>query len=526
MSANHDAKKNILLDGASLTLSQIAKVARHGWPCELSAAARQSVEKSAQAVADIVNSDKPVYGVNTGFGIFSNRSIEPKQRDSLSHNLILSHAVGLGSPFPEDVTRAALLIRANSLAHGYSGIRPQIIDSLIQMLNRGVVPEIPSQGSLGSSGDLAALAHLGLVVSTAADDKPDAVPPVHYQGQRMPAAEGLRQAKIQRTHLGPKEGLALINGSTFSAALFSLACHDTEILLNTALASAALSLEALLAVPDAFDARLHQARPHPGQIKVADAIRCLTRDSQWIGASPRVQDAYSLRCTPQVIGPVMDLLEYCIQVAQVEINAATDNPLLFGHDALSGGNFHGQPIGLASDYLKIALAEVGAIAERRIFRLLDPTCNQGLPAMLVADPKLEGFHNGLMMLQYTAASLVLENQSLAAPDSIHSIPTSAGQEDHNANSTTAARRLAQVVAHVQHILAIEHIVACQAIDLRLQASPELQLGAGTKRLYEAVRKEVPFIEYDQPMKSFIDKITQSVTKGKFADIVALELEVN
>jgi histidine ammonia-lyase len=243
-----------------------------------------------------------------------------------------------------------------------------------------------------------------------------------------------------------------------------------------------------------------------------------------IGSSQRVQDAYSLRCTPQVIGPVMDVLDFAQQVAQIEINSATDNPLLFGREALSGGNFHGQPVGLASDYLKIALSEVGAIAERRIFRLLDPNSNLGLPAMLVADPGLEGFHSGLMMLQYTAASLALENQSLASPDSIHSMPTSAGQEDHNANSTTAARRLAQVVTHVQHILTIECLVACQAIDLRLRADPGLQLGKGSLRIYEAVRQEAPFIQYDQPMKGYMDQLSAIIASGKLADIVTQQLE--
>jgi histidine ammonia-lyase len=525
VSGNHAKRKPILLDGDGLTIEQIARVARQSWPCALSPSARQAVEKSAQAVAAIVKSEEPVYGVNTGFGIFSNRSIKPKERSSLSHNLIRSHAVGLGDPFSDDVTRAAMLIRANSLAHGYSGIRPQIIDSLIQMINHGLVPLIPSQGSLGSSGDLAALAHLALVVSTAAEDQPEAVPQVNYRGQSMPAGEALQQAKIKRHQLGPKEGLALINGSTFSAALFSLACFDAQILIQTSLGSAALSLEALLAVPDAFDPRLHQARPHAGQVRAAAAIRQLTRGSQWIGSTQRVQDAYSLRCIPQVIGPVMDLLEFARHTARIEVNAATDNPLLFGQQAISGGNFHGQPVGLASDYLKIALSEVGAIAERRIYRLLDPKSNHGLPGMLVANPELEGIHSGLMMLQYTAASLVLENQSLATPDSIHSMPTSAGQEDHNANSTTSARRLAQVVAHVQGILAIECLVACQAIDLRLRAGRKLQLGEGTRQLYEAIRQETPFIEIDQPMKAYINRLTGAVANGSVAEIVAQELEV-
>lgn len=524
MTAKHDETLPVLLDGKGLTIEQVASVARQAAPCDLSSSARAAVEKSAQAVSAIVQSEEPVYGVNTGFGIFSNRSIDPEQRNALSHNLIRSHAVGLGDPFPEDVTRAAMLIRANSLAHGFSGIRPQIIDTLIQMLNQGVVPEIPSQGSLGSSGDLAALAHLTLVVSTAAEDQPESVPHVRYQGQRMPAQQAMSQAKIERHHLGPKEGLALINGSTFSAALLSLACHDARILLTTALGSAALSLEALLAVPDAFDARLHQARPHPGQGHAAAAIRRLTKGSQLIGSSQRVQDAYSLRCTPQVLGPVMDLLDFATNAAQIEINAATDNPLLFGQEALSGGNFHGQPVGLICDYLKIALCEVGAIAERRIYRLLDSKTNHGLPAMLVANPGLEGINSGLMMLQYTAASLVLENQSLAAPDSIHSMPTSAGQEDHNANSTTAARRLAQVITHVQHILAIESLVACQAIELRLRGSPDLRPGHGSRRLFDAIRQEAPFIEYDQPMKGFVDQLGRAVAEGSLADIIAQQLD--
>ena len=513
------ASDSILIDGHSLSIQQIVSAARDHQPAAISDNARTEITRSAEAVASIVESDEPVYGINTGFGIFSNRRIDSEQRQSLSHNLVQSHAVGLGEPFPIDVTRAAMLIRANSLAHGYSGIRLQLIECLIQMLNKDVVPLIPSQGSLGSSGDLAALAHLALVLSKAIPPNHETIPLVHYQNKMLPADKAMQQARIDRHDLGPKEGLALINGATFSAALLSLACHDSQILLNTALGAAALSLEALLAVPAAFDARLHEARPHPGQIKIAAAIRGLTEGSQLLGSSERVQDAYSLRCIPQVLGPVLETLDFVARTTEVEVNAATDNPLIFDQIALSGGNFHGQPIGLASDYLKIALSEVGAIAERRIFRLLDPTANLGLPAMLVPDKDLEGLHSGLMMLQYTAASLVLENLSLASPDSIHSLPTSAGQEDHNANATTGARRLAQVVNNVRNILAIELLVASQAVELRLISQPNLRLGNGTERIYQAVRHQVPLIDHDQTMTTFVETLNQMIARGEFSALV-------
>jgi len=504
----------VMLDGSSLSIGQVHDVARLSAPIHLQDAALARVQRSFDMLAKLADGDHAVYGVNTGFGIFASRKIPPELSRALSRNLVLSHAVGLGEPYPDDVVRAAMLIRINSLASGHSGVDPTILTTLMSMLNKNVVPVIPQQGSLGSSGDLAPLAHLALVLSSPIDpEREEYSGEASFGGTRMSGKAAMEAAGISRPHLGPKQGLALINGATFTAAMLALATHDTGLLISAAEAATALTFEALFGIQDALDERLHHARRHPGQMKTARHLKNLLSGSEFSGKTSRVQDPYSLRCAPQILGPAWETLAFVEDVVGRELNAATDNPLLFDDTAISGGNFHGQPLGLCADYLKIALSELAAVAERRIFKLLSGEQNIGLPMMLVADEQKEGFHSGLMMLQYTAASLVLENQHLAAPDSIHSLPTSAGQEDHNANSTSAARHLMSVIANATFVIAIEMISAAQAIRIRHHRSPELRLGEGTAPLYEWLCSRVPFISEDRPLSNDVEHVAKEIMAG-------------
>jgi len=504
----HPANDRIPIDGRSLSLDSIEAVARRSVAVELTPEARRSVEDAAERIGRLARGARAVYGVNTGFGIFADRRVPPGELRTVSRNLIVSHAVGAGEPFPRDVTRAAILVRANTLALGLSGVAPAIVDALLLLLNRGVTPAVPSQGSLGSSGDLAPLAHLALALAMP-QHVPDN-PPAWLDERRVPLRHALRERGLVPVELGPKDGLALTNGATFAAALLALACVDLRRVLAAAEAAAAMCLEALCASSAALDERLHAARPHPGQTAVADRLRRLTRGSSLLDSGTQVQDAYSLRCVPQVIGPAWELLDFAATVAQREVNAATDNPLLFGDEAVSGGNFHGEPIGLASDYLKIAACEVGAMSERRTFRLLSAHTSAGLPPMLVGRPERAGLESGLMMLQYTAASLVLENQGLASPASVRSLPTSADQEDHNANATTAARELWRIVDHTRRIVAIELLAAAQALDLRRRTSPGRAPGEGVRQIHDRLRRSVPFLETDSVMTDHLEALVDLV----------------
>ncbi len=507
------------IDGNHLTIADVIRVARDKLPVTLADEARQLVERSHGWVDDIVAANKPVYGINTGFGFFADRRILCEDASALSRNLILSHAVCTGSPLPAEVVRAAMLVRANTLAKGLSGVRPVIIDTLLAMLNLDLVPVVPSQGSLGSSGDLGPLSHLALVFTTDALDRSEDSGWAEYSGQVMPGKEAMAAANLERLVLGPKEGLALNNGATFSAALAALAIHDAGQLLDTAEVSLALSLEAMLGSSSAFDLRLHAARGLAGQSGVAAMVRQLISGSTLIDAAGRVQDAYSLRCAPQVQGPARDTLNFIRAMITSEINAATDNPLLFSRaEACSGGNFHGEPIGLAMDFLSIAMAEIGAISERRIFRMTDNKLNGDLPPMLVDNQASAGLNSGMMMPQYTAASLALENQNLAVPDSIHSLPTSGEQEDHNANSMTAARHARQLLENVAHILAIEVYTAARAIDLRFRQMPHAKLGSGTKVAYDRIRKAVPYQPGDAWWGPEIEKVHDIIRRGELAGL--------
>lgn len=510
------------IDGEQLSLEDVLAVARQGRPIALHPRARRQVA-ACRAWVDTVIAEKDmvVYGLNTGFGSLADVRVPNEQSERLSHNLIVSHACGVGKALPEEVVRAAMLIRANTLARGHSGIRPETIELLLAMLNQGVHPVIPEMGSLGASGDLAPLSHLALVLCRDPGGAPEPSGEAFYRGERLPGAEAMRRAGLERVVLGAKEGLALNNGTAVSAAIAGLALLDAERTLHQAEIALALSMEGLLAVPDALDERIHHLRNQPGQIAVAASVRRLLQGSTLIGSADRVQDAYSLRCAPQVLGAVHDALAYVRGVLERELNAVTDNPLIFPaldrpNKALSGGNFHGEPVALAADFLAIAMAEVGNISERRTFRLVSEHLNYALPAMLVEE---HGLNIGLMIPQYVAVALASQNKTLAHPDSVDSIPTSESQEDHVSMSTNAALHARRVVWNVQRIVAIELLCAAQAVDLRMRRDPGARLGRGTTAAFKAIRRRVPFLEKDRFLQPEIEVLAGMVQRGEILEAV-------
>ena len=507
----------IALTGNTLTIEQIVAVARAQTPvAALSAAVRDRMAASHRWVMDaITRRGQVIYGVNTGFGSLATRQISAAEARQLSRNVVVLCAVGVGEPLPADVVRAMMLIRANMLAKGHSGVRPAVAQTLIAMLNAGVTPRVPEKGSLGASGDLAPLAHIAAVLTRAEDEAADAFSgQAWYGGELLAGAEAMRRAGLERLVLEAKEGLALTNGMDFMAAMGALALHDAESLLAQAQIAAALSLEGLQGLSAAFDPDLHAVAGQPGQVKVAARLRELVAGSSLVDADPgRVQDAYSLRCTPQVLGPALDVAAFVRERLTAALNAATDNPLIFptgdgSFRALSGGNFHGQGPALWLDTLGIALAETASIAERRIFRMLTPELSGGLPAMLVPT---SGLDSGLMMTQYTAAALVSDNKTLAHPDSVDSIPSCANQEDHVSMGANAARHLAEILDNVRHVLAIELLTACQAIDLRPDGPA--RLGGGTARAYAEIRRHAPMVVHDRATASDIAALAALLRAG-------------
>lgn len=505
------------IDGENLSLDDVIRVA-HATPEDLQIgiadAARRKIGRARACIEDALASGRVHYGINTGFGAFKDRLISPDQVQTLQRNIIASHAVGVGGDFDAETVRAAVLIRANTLAKGHSGVRPELVEALVNLLNRGVYPVLPCQGSLGASGDLAPLAHMALVLI----GEGEAV----YRGERMAGGEALHRAGLRPITLEAKEGLALTNGTAVSCAVGCLTTWQAENLSRVADVAGCLSLEALHGTPDAFDPAIHALRPHPRQVECAAYLRRLIEGSTFLrGHDPHnVQDAYTLRCIPQVHGAIRDAVLYARWVLEIELNSVTDNPLLVfdetgAYRILSGGNFHGEPVALAMDYLKIALTELGNIAERRLTRLTDEASNQStLPAFLI---ERGGLHSGFMLVQYTAASLASENKVLAHPASADTIPTSANTEDHVSNSTTAARQAREVADNVERILAIELFAAAQGIDFRRRAlGAAARLGRGTAPVYSLIREHVPFLGEDVVMYPHIETIRRLIRSRRIA----------
>lgn len=494
------------LDGQRLSLNQIAAVARGEEHISLSTPARLRAEESRRVVETIVAAGRTVYGVNTGFGKLSDVHIEPSQLRQLQLNLVRSHSCGLGSPLSEAETRAMMLLRANVLALGYSGCRPALIDTLIAMLERGVAPVIPEKGSVGASGDLAPLAHLALALI----GEGEAV----YQGERLSGAEALRRAGIEPVQLEVKEGLALLNGTQAMTAVGALALHRATRLAQVADIAGAMTLEALRDTPVAFDARIHAARPHAGQIAVAAHLRALLRDSEirqsHLENDPRVQDAYSLRCMPQVHGAVRGALAHAREIVETETGSGTDNPLVFAdtEEVLSGGNFHGAPVAMALDYAAIALTDLAGISERRTERLVNPDLNEGLPPFLTTHP---GTSSGYMIAQVVAVSLISEMKVLAHPASIDNLPTSGGKEDHVSMGMTAANKLRTIVENAESVIAIELLAAAEGLEYRAPLQP----GRGVRTAHEIVRRHIPRLTQDRSLSGDIETIAATIRGGEF-----------
>ena len=491
----------LLLDGASLTLEAVRAVAEESDKVALAPEARRRMEASRAVIEKLVAGDAVVYGVTTGFGHLADVRIDHSQLRQLQLNLVRSHAAGVGEPLADREVRAMMLVRANVLAKGLSGIRPLVAEVLCEMLNRGVHPVAPSRGSVGASGDLAPLAHMALVLIGEGEAR--------FAGERLPGREALHCAGLAPLSLEPKEGISLLNGTQAMLALGSLALLEAETLVEAADVICALTLDALRGTPAAFDPRLQEARPHPGQIQSARNLTALLEGSE-IRASHiacrRVQDAYSLRCAPQVHGAVRDVLAQARQTFSIELNSATDNPLVFDDQVLSGGNFHGQPLAIWLDAMAIALSSLAGISERRIDRLVNPELNEGLPAFLAAQPGLE---SGLMMLQVTAAALVAETRLLATPASVQSITTSGNKEDFVSMGMTAALKLKQVVEHTGQVLAIEALAAAQGLDFLLP----LRTGSKAQPAYQAIRRVSAPVRGDRELSTDIERVADLIRRG-------------
>ncbi len=505
---------SIVLTGNELTFPQLYSVALHHETVSLSPDAIARMKASRAVVDQLVASGKTAYGINTGFGKLASVRISSEQVRQLQVNLVRSHVCGVGEPLSEAETRAMVLLRANALAKGLSGIRPSVVETLIRMLNAGVHPVIPSQGSVGASGDLAPLAHLAHVVIGEGE--------ALYKREKLPGAEALQRAGIAPVALEAKEGLSLLNGTQGMLALLSLALREADILADTADVAASLSLDALRGSPGAFDARIMHAREYPGAGTTARNLAHLNEGSQIREShraaeeDPRVQDAYSLRCTPQVHGAVRDSLVQAREMALIELNSATDNPLVFvkeggAGDIISGGNFHGQPLAMAADQVAIALATLGGISERRVEQMTNPLTSL-LPAFLTPDP---GLNSGFMIAQVTAAALTSENRTLATPHSVDSISTSGNQEDYVSMGMSGARRLERMLHNLRHILAIELLCACQGIDL---LAP-LQTGTLAKKAYDGVRALSPKVIADRPLAPDINAVHDLIATGAISKVL-------
>lgn len=497
----------VVITGKDLTIEQIIAVCRENAALELSEESKKSVLESRQVVDDLIAEEQVVYGITTGFGKFSDVVISQDQCKALQKNLIITHAVGAGDPFSKDVSRGIMLLRINNLSKGFSGIRLETLQTMVDMLNKGVTPFIPQKGSLGASGDLAPLSHMVLPMI--------GLGMAEYQGELLPGAEAMKKAGIPVIELSAKEGLALNNGTQAMTSAGSIALYDALKLLKVADIAAALSFEAQYGVTDALDHRVHDVRPHMGQLTTAKNLLTLLEGSKNTTRQGqiRVQDAYSLRCCPQIHGASKDAVNYVKGRVEIEINSVTDNPLIFKEDkvAISGGNFHGQPMALSFDFLKIAEAELANVSERRIERLVNPAYSE-LPAFLTPNG---GVNSGFMIVQYSAAALVSENKVLAHPASVDSIPSSAGQEDHVSMGTIAARQSAEIGMNVRRVLAMELMVACQGIDMRGNKG----LGKGTQAAYDLVRKGCTRLEEDRELYGDINYCEEIITNDSLIKAV-------
>ena len=491
------------LNGHSLKLEDIIQVARNKKKIALDRSAVAFVERGSRMVRSWVDEGKTIYGITTGFGDLANQVIPSDQSIRLQKNLLLSHACGVGEAFPEDIVRAIMLLRINSLIRGFSGISIETLSRLVDFLNLGIHPVIPCKGSVGASGDLCPLSHLAIAMLGLGD--------VIFKGKRMEASDALRKNGLEPLTLCPKEGLALNNGTAAMTGVASIAISDALSLLKTADIISAVSLEALRGVPYAFDPRTHELRPHEGQIKVAKNIRTLINGSEIVEKykTQRVQDAYSIRCIPQVHGASRDAVDFIHNKILIEINSVTDNPLIFPaeEEAISGGNFHGQPVALAMDFFGIAMAEIGSISERRSARLVDGKLS-GLPPFLISN---SGINSGFMIPQYVAAALVSENKVLAHPSSVDSIPTSANQEDHVSMGMYSARKGMEILDNVKKTLAIELLLASQGLDFSKPLIP----GSGTRVVHESVRAEIPHLVEDQFLHPMIQRLIERLEDGTY-----------
>ncbi len=500
-------KNAVIIDGERLTIEDVVSVSREYAQVEIPKAVLDFLRTSRSTIEHFVEEEQVVYGITTGFGPLRDKRISKGDVETLQENLIKSHSVGFGDPLPTEAVRAMMLLRANALAKGYSGVRPDLVCTLAEMLNKKVHPIIPAKGSVGASGDLVPLSHMTLVVTGLGGE-------AEYKGKVMGGKSAMAAAGLAPVKLKAKEGLAMINGTQAMSAIGSLAVFDSLNISKVSDIAGALSFEALVGASGAMDRRIHEARPHPGQGACAHNIRRLTKGSKLVDSTKKVQDDYCLRCMPQVHGASRDAVGYAKGTMEIEINSATDNPLLFyGQNkrnmALSGGNFHGQPVSIAMDFLGMAVATFGNVSERRTFKLLT---DKDLPFFLTRN---SGLNSGLMIAQYTSAALASENKILAHPASVDTIPTSAGIEDHVSMGTIAARKAAEIVKNVEAILAIELMCAAQAADFR---GPE-KLGAGALAAYRTVRKHIRMLEDDRILHDDVKKIVGIINSGELVGSV-------
>ena len=495
---------NIVVSGCNLTIEDVVNVARNNYKVELSQDAVRRINRARDLVDKFIEKERVSYGITTGFGKFSDVVISKEDSEKLQKNLIISHSCGVGEPFEIDVIRAIMLLRINALAKGNSGLRLYVLETLIEMLNKGVHPVIPQKGSLGASGDLAPLSHMVLTMLGEGESI--------YQGKKMSSKEAMNKANIRVIeHLSAKEGLALINGTQVMTAVGLLTLQDSINLIKTADIAFSLTMEGLEGITCAMDERIHKLRPHKGQVNTAKNVMKILSGSEMTSrqGEKRVQDAYSLRCTPQVHGAIKDAIEYVREKVIIEINSVTDNPIIFPNEeeVISGGNFHGEPMALSFDFLGIALSELGNISERRLEKMVNPALNHGLPAFLI---NRGGLNSGFMIVQYSAASLVSENKILSHPASVDSIPSSANQEDHVSMGTIAARKAKEIMENTRKILSMEILAAVQAIDLKGKRS----LGIGTNAAYKLVRNYTDFIDNDRIMYKEINICEELVKENK------------